>query len=115
MKQEHRLRRPHRFATYKEEEYAAELTPRGLHFQADKDTDLLTEKTNIGIITGYVALFLALFSVAFYPVIFGSLAVAIGLLAVRYNAKTLGYTAIVFGGFSVLFSILYPLIVFAFY
>ena len=58
---------------------------------------------------GYVALFLSLFSIAFYPVTLGSLAILVGLLAVNFGARTLGYTAIGFGSFSVLFTLLYPL------
>ncbi|WP_245592189.1 hypothetical protein [Ectobacillus panaciterrae] len=76
--------------------------------------NLLTFKTDTSVIVGYVALFLALFSITFYPLVFGSLGVVIGLLAVRYGARTLGFTAIGFGGFSVLFSLLYPLMISAF-
>ena len=67
------------------------------------------EGTNTGAMIGYVALFLSLFSIAFYPVTLGSLAILVGLLAVNFGARTLGYTAIGFGSFSVLFTLLYPL------
>ncbi|PHB14462.1 permease, partial [Bacillus pseudomycoides] len=53
-------------------------------------------------------------SIAFYPVTLGSLAILVGLLAVNFGARTLGYTAIGFGSFSVLFTLLYPLALSAF-
>jgi hypothetical protein len=93
-----------------EEEYATELSPRFFHADSSEEHDLLTPKADTGVIIGYIALFLALFSIVFYPIIFGALAVGIGLLAVRYGAKTLGFTAIGFGAFSVLFSLLSPFI-----
>ena len=49
--------------------------------------------------------FFSLFSIAFYPVTLGSLAILVGLLAVNFGARTLGYTAIGFGSF--LFYLLY--------
>lgn len=98
-------KRTHHFKSgEKKEEYAAELTPQYAQ-QSEKG-----ERTNIGAVVGYIGLFLALFSIALYPILFGSLAIIMGLLAVNYASKTLGYTAIGFGSFSVLFSILYPLL-----
>ena len=58
--------------------------------------------------------FFSLFSIAFYPVTLGSLAILVGLLAVNFGARTLGYTAIGFGSFSVLFTLFYPLALSAF-
>ncbi|MCP8968924.1 permease [Ectobacillus sp. SYSU M60031] len=90
-----------------EEEYAAELTTGRLQaYRQTREQDGIST----GRIVGYMALFLSLFSIAFYPIVFGALGVVMGLIAARYGAKTLGYTAIGFGGFSVLFSILYPML-----
>ena len=82
-----------------------------LAFQLDISVKIANEieGTNTGAMIGYVALFLSLFSIAFYPVTLGSLAILVGLLAVNFGARTLGYTAIGFGSFSVLFTLLYPL------
>ncbi|MFD3450182.1 hypothetical protein ACFDTO_37015 [Microbacteriaceae bacterium 4G12] len=93
----------------RKEEYAAELAPRHLHLQKRKEKAVSADRVDVGAIMGYMALFLALFSIMFYPIAFGSLSVILGLLAASYGARTLGYTAIGFGGFSVLFSLLYPL------
>jgi len=93
----------------KQEEYAVEISPQRLPIRRRRtEVHKEEERTDIGIIVGYVALFLSLFSIAFYPITLGSLSILIGLLAVHYEAKTLGYTAIGFGGFSLLFSLLYP-------
>lgn len=98
-------KRTHHFKSgEKEEEYAAELAPQ--HMQRSEQG----ERANTGVIVGYIGLFLALFSIALYPIVFGSLSILMGLLAVNYGSKTLGYTAVGFGSFSVLFSILYPLL-----
>ncbi len=73
-----------------------------LAFQLDisvKEIANEIEGTNTGAMIGYVALFLSLFSIAFYPVTLGSLAILVGLLAVNFGARTLGYTAIGFGSF----------------
>jgi hypothetical protein len=94
----------------KQEEYAVEITPQRLPIKRRrKEIHREEDRIDIGTIVGYIALFISLFSIAFYPITFGSLSILIGLLAVYYGAKTLGYTAIGFGGFSVVFSLLYPL------
>ena len=99
----------------KNEEYAAEISPAGIPIRHKrKEIANEIEGTNTGAMIGYVALFLSLFSIAFYPVTLGSLAILVGLLAVNFGARTLGYTAIGFGSFSVLFTLLYPLALSAF-
>lgn len=101
-------KRTHHFKSgEKNEEYAAEIAP-PIRRRRKEIADEI-EGYNIGTVVGYIALFLSLFSIAFYPVTFGSLSILIGLLAVNFGAKTLGYTAIGFGSFSVLFTLLYPL------
>ncbi|CAM4181940.1 hypothetical protein [Bacillus manliponensis] len=96
-----------------DEEYAAEIYAQRL--PTKRRRDLLAQEENsrssTGTIIGYLALFLALFSIAFYPLTFGITSVILGLIAVFLGAKTLGYTAIGFGAFSVLFTIFYPLAV----
>ncbi|EMA6343079.1 permease [Bacillus cytotoxicus] len=105
-------KRTHRFKSgQKNEEYAAEIAPHHLPIRKRyKETSNEVEGSNTSTIIGYVALFLSLFSIAFYPVTLGSLSILIGLLAVNFGAKTLGYTAIGFGSFSVLFTLLYPFV-----
>lgn len=108
MNEEKRLKKYHLRRNHNEE-YAMELTPRHLQVKKSENNDLLSRRTDTGVIVGYIALFIALFSIAFYPIVFGAFGVIMGLLAVRYGARTLGYTAIGFGAFSLLFSLLYPL------
>ena len=104
-------KRTHHFKSgQKNEEYAVEISPQHLPIrQRRKEIAHEIEGTNIGTLIGYVALFLSLFSIAFYPVTLGSLSILIGLLAISFGARTLGYTAIGFGSFSILFTLLYPL------
>ncbi|UOY92783.1 permease [Ectobacillus sp. JY-23] len=83
-----------------DEEYAAEITPHD-------SVNLLTSKTNKGVILGYIALFISLFSIAFYPVFLGSIGIVAGLIALRYGAKTLAFTAIGFSAFSIVFSLFF--------
>ncbi|MBO9129546.1 permease [Bacillus sp. 165] len=97
------------------EEYAAEVVPTRFYMGERPIHQATEDRTEAGTIMGYVALFVALFSIAFYPVVFGIVSVVLGLLAVSYGAKTLGFTAIGFGGFSLLFTILYPLMLGLFY
>jgi hypothetical protein len=106
-----RRRTHHRENGLKKEEYAAEFAPSRFHLRKQEAVRAYdSDRIDAGSIIGYVALFLSLFSIAFYPIVFGMLGVALGLLAVSYGARTLGFTAIGFGGFSLLFAILYPLI-----
>lgn len=102
-----RRKRNHHFKSgEKNEEYAAEISPAGLPIRHKrKEIANEIEGTNTGAMIGYVALFLSLFSIAFYPVTLGSLAILVGLLAVNFGARTLGYTAMVLGVF--LFYLLY--------
>lgn len=93
------------------EEYATDITPDQFHINRSENEDLLSSGINWGVITGYLALFIALFSIAIYPILFGILAILIGLLAIRFGARTLAFTAIGFAAFSVLFSLLYPVFV----
>lgn len=112
-----RRKRNHHFKSgEKNEEYAAEISPAGIPIRHKrKEIANEIEGTNTGAMVGYVALFLSLFSIAFYPVTLGSLAILVVLLlAVNFGARTLGYTAIGFGSFSVLFTLLYPLALSAF-
>ena len=137
-----RRKRNHHFKSgEKNEEYAAEISPAGIPIrhkrkeianeiegtntgaqQDQHSSDIKKLKKNVKEIKssntramiGYGALFLSLFSIAFYPVTLGSLAILVGLLAVNFGARTLGYTAIGFGSFSVLFTLLYPLALSAF-
>lgn len=111
-----RRKRNHHFKSgEKNEEYAAEISPAGIPIRHKrKEIANEIEGTNTGAMVGYVALFLSLFSIAFYPVTLGSLAILVGLLAVNFGARTLGYTAIGFGSFSILFTLLYPLALSAF-
>lgn len=111
-----RRKRNHHFKSgEKNEEYAAEISPAGIPIRRNrKEITNEIKGTNTSAIVGYVALFLSLFSIAFYPVTLGSLSILVGLLAVNFGARTLGYTAIGFGSFSVLFALLYPLALSAF-
>ncbi|MEH7458188.1 permease [Bacillus pseudomycoides] len=105
-----RKRTHHLKSGQKNEEYAVEISPQHLPIrQRRKEIAHEIEGTNTGTLIGYVALFLSLFSIAFYPVTLGSLSILIGLLAINFGARTLGYTAIGFGSFSILFTLLYPL------
>lgn len=95
------------------EEYAAEIYAQRL--PTKRRRDLLAQEENTrssaGTIIGYIALFIALFSIAFYPITFGITSIILGLVAVYFGAKTIGYTAVGFGAFSVLFTLFYPLAV----
>ena len=63
---------------------------------------------------GYVALFLSLFSIAFYPVTLGSLAILVGLLAVNFGAEHLDIQQLVLVVFLFYLLLLYPLALSAF-
>lgn len=92
------------------EEYAAEISAQPLPTERKRDEDVQeNNRINAGTVIGYIALFLALFSIAVYPITFGLFSIVLGLVAVYYGAKTIGYTAVGFGAFSVLFTLFYPL------
>ena len=74
----------------KNEEYATEISPAGIPIRHKrKEIANEIEGTNTGAMVGYVALFLSLFSIAFYPVTLGSLAILVGLLAVNFEQEHL--------------------------
>lgn len=92
------------------EEYAAEISTQHLPTKRRRDENVQeNNRISTGTIIGYIALFLALFSIAVYPITFGLLSIVLGLVAVYYGAKTIGYTAAGFGAFSVFFTLFYPL------
>ena len=62
---------------------------------------------------GYVALFLSLFSIAFIQLRSAPSNFS-WPISCQFRARTLGYTAIGFGSFSVLFTLFYPLALSAF-
>lgn len=72
----------------KNEEYAAEISPAGLPIRHKrKEIANEIEGTNIGAMIGYVALFLSLFSIAFYPVTLGSLCDFSWLISCQFRSK----------------------------
>ncbi len=86
----------------KEEEYSNELIPtlKGYSFDKKLHTDFSATVKTIS----YVGLFFSLFSIVFFPVILGMIGVIIGIFTVINNQRTLGYTTIGFGTFSILFA-----------
>ena len=73
-----------------EESIFAEISPAGIPIRHKrKEIANEIEGTNTSTMVGYVALFLSLFSIAFYPVTLGSLAILVGLLAVNFEQEHL--------------------------
>lgn len=72
----------------KNEEYAAEISPAGIPIRHKrKEISNEIEGTNTGAMIGYVALFLSLFSIAFYPVTLGSLCDFSWLISCQFWSK----------------------------
>jgi len=86
------------------EEYSAEFMP-STRFTDDN----LTESQTFTLWVGYTGLFLSLFSLFMLPVLLGIIGTAIGIYTVNKGIKTLGYTTIGFGLFSILVSVFYNL------
>jgi hypothetical protein len=87
-----------------DEEYATELIP-ALHSHI-KEKERYSNR-RVGLTIGYTALFLSLFSLVMLPFILGALSIVLGIITWSFHQRTLAYTAIGFGFFSVIFSLMY--------
>lgn len=90
------------FRRNKDEEYSTEFTPNLSGYSFDKN--LYTDISATAKIIGYIGLLFSLFSIVFFPVFLGTIGVVIGIYTVINKQKTLGYTAVGFGAFSILFT-----------
>ncbi|MGM9987453.1 MAG: permease [Bacillaceae bacterium] len=116
-KRKKRKRHPHHHKKIvnPEEEYAIEITPNEI--ATEKKEDFLTKWFRMPTFSssqfiGYFALFLSLLSLGFYPLLFGLGGIILGIFSIVFGEKTIGYTAIAFSTFSLLFDLLYRLTTF---
>jgi sensor histidine kinase YesM len=94
----------HRTKKKSDEEYAAEISPSIQSYASSSDR---YSNRRVGLTIGYTALFVALFSLVMLPFILGTTAIILGTITWIFRQKTLAYTAIGFGLFSVIFTLMY--------
>lgn len=86
-----------------EEEYAAEIAPNGIPYDGREEG---TTKTG-GATAGFIALALAVLALFVFPVLFGLLAVLIGIYAYNRGATVTGGIAAVMGGVTAIVALIF--------
>ncbi|PGZ96009.1 imidazole glycerol phosphate synthase [Bacillus pseudomycoides] len=86
-----------------EEEYAAEIAPNGVPYDGREDG----RTKEGGATAGFIALAIAVLSLFIFPVLFGLLAVLVGIYAYNRGATVTGGIAAVMGGVVALVALIF--------
>lgn len=86
-----------------EEEYAAEVAPTTSRY----DEKHGEKKEAAGTTSGFIALTLAILSLFVFPIVFGLIALGLGIYAYSRGAKTTGGIAAIVGGIVALFALIF--------
>lgn len=93
-----------------EEEYAAEIAPNGVPYDGRREEG--TTKAG-GATAGFIALALAVLALFVFPVLFGLLAVLIGIYAYNRGATVTGGIAAVMGGVIAIVALIFRAAIFS--